>query len=140
MKILIGLSLSTLFFLASCNLNQAANSEYEYALKKLDNEVMDIHDAVMPRMSELAKLKRQMKSELKDDANSAKADSLQQFVYQIDEASEAMMNWMGEFKKPDYSNFEAAKAVYAQEKVKITNVREKMLSTISSAKAFLSRL
>ncbi len=140
MKTLLGSAVSLLLILASCNLNQAESSEHEYVLKKLHNEVMEIHDSVMPRMSEIAKLKREMKKMLNDNANSAKADSIQQLVYQLGEADEAMMNWMGEFKKPDYSNFEQAKSIYTKEKVKIESVRDKMITTISKAKAFQSRL
>jgi len=129
-----------LFLFSSCNLNQAENSEQEYALKKLDNEVMEIHDAVMPRMSEIGRLKRQMSEKLKENTDPQKAEGIQQMIYQLGEADEAMMNWMGEFKRPDYSNFKNAKAVYQKEKVKITAVRDKMLTTISKANAFLSTI
>lgn len=140
MKTLIGLTLPLLFIFASCNLNQGANSENEYALKKLHNEVMDIHDSVMPRMSEIGKLKRQLNEKLEENADSVNSESIQQMVYQLGEADEAMMNWMGEFKKPDYSDFENAQKVYEQEKSKITTVRNKMMSTISKAKALQESL
>lgn len=139
MKAILGLLVTT-FLLFSCNLNQAANSEQDYVLKKLHNEVMQIHDDVMPRMSEIGRIKRQFKDFLKDGVYEAKADSIQQLIYQLDEADESMMNWMGEFKKPDYSNFENAQAVYANEKVKITNVKLKMESTIQKAQTFKSQL
>ena len=140
MKVIVSLLLPIFALLASCNLNQASNSEEEYVLKKLHNEVMDVHDGVMPRMSEIGRLKRKLKDYLNEDEPHVKTDSIQQLIYQLDEADEAMMNWMGEFKKPDYSNFDAAKSMYEQEKVKIANVQDKMISTIDKVQSFLTRL
>jgi len=130
------LSLSVIIIL-SCNLDQKSG-EAEYALKKLHTEVMDIHDDVMPKMSSINKLERQLKQKLKDP-EVPKKDTIQQLVYQLEEADEAMMNWMSAFKKPDYANFEAAQKLYASEKEKIKVVRDKMNSTISKAQVFLNR-
>lgn len=130
------LSLSVIIIL-SCNLDQKSGEE-EYALKKLHTEVMDIHDEVMPKMSSINKLERQLKQKLKDP-EVAKKDTIQQLVYQLEEADEAMMNWMSDFKKPDYADFEAARKLYTSEKEKIIVVRDKMNSTISKAQVFLNR-
>lgn len=130
------LSLSVVIIL-SCNLDQNTG-EAEYALKKLHTEVMDIHDEVMPKMSSINKLERQLKQKLKDP-EAVKKDTIQQLIYQLDEADDAMMNWMSAFKKPDYANFEAAQKLYASEKEKIIVVRDKMNSTISKAQLFLNR-
>jgi len=140
MKAVIRLLLPFVVLFASCNLNQAANSEDQYALKKMHNEVMEVHDGVMPRMSEIGRLKRKLKSYLTEEDQHPKADSIQQLIYQLDEADEAMMNWMGQFKKPDYSNFDIAKSIYDTEMVKIVKVRNKMLSTITKVQEFDSRL
>ena len=135
MRAFLLLSLSVITIL-SCNLNQNSGEE-EYALKKLHAEVMDIHDEVMPKMSTINKLERRLKQKLEDPAAPNK-ESIQQLIYQLDEADDAMMNWMSAFKKPDYSNFEAAKSIYATEKEKIIVVKDKMNSTISKAQMFLS--
>lgn len=120
----------------SCNLDQKSG-EVEYVLKKLHTEVMDIHDDVMPKMSSINKLERELKSRL-EDPDVIKKDTIQQLIYQLDEADDAMMNWMSEFKKPDYKNFEAAEQVYLLEKSKIIAVRQKMNSTISKAQVFIN--
>ena len=140
MKSILSLLTLSLFLFSSCNLNQAENNEQEYILKKLHNDVMQIHDDVMPKMSEIGRLKRQLKDFQKEGKHSEKADSIQLFIYQLQEADESMMNWMGDFKKPDYSNFENAQTIYAKEKVKITNVKNTMESTIRKAQAFISLL
>jgi len=134
MRPFLFLSLSVIIIL-SCNLNQS-NGEAEYALKKLHTEVMDIHDEVMPKMSSINKLDRQLKQRLKDP-DVVKKDTIQQLIYQLEEADDAMMNWMSAFKKPDYANFEAAQQLYASEKEKIIVVRNKMNSIISKAQVFL---
>lgn len=136
MRLFLLLCLSV-FIVLSCNLDQKTG-EAEYNLKKLHTEVMDIHDEVMPKMSTINKLERQLKQKLNDPQH-AKADSIQQLIYQLDEADDAMMNWMGTFKKPDYSKVEAAQQIYAAEKEKIIAVRDKMNSTISKAQVFLNR-
>jgi len=135
MRTFLTLALSVLFIL-SCNLNQK-KGETEYVLKKLHSEVMDIHDEVMPKMSSINKLERELKSRL-EDPEVNKKDSIQQLIYQLDEADDAMMNWMSEFKTPDYEDFEAAEQVYILEKSKINAVKSKMNSTISKAQLFLN--
>lgn len=130
--------LTSTILLISCNFNQI-DSEAEYALKKMHDNVMEIHDEVMPRMTEIGKLKRQLKRKLKED-NVVKQDSIQQYIYQLEEADNAMMNWMGDFKKPSFEDIKAAEQVYITEKQKIIVVRDKMNSTISNVEMFLSRL
>lgn len=137
MKALFTIIVCTLL-IAACNLNQNSG-EAEYLLKKMHSEVMDIHDNVMPMMSDINKLRRQLGQKL-EDPEVTKQDSIQQFIYQLEEADNAMMDWMSDFKKPDYSNPAAAEALYKSEKVKIQAVEIKMNSTISKAKAFLSRI
>lgn len=129
---------TTSLILFSCNLNQNAG-EAEYALKKMHTEVMEIHDEVMPRMSDIGKLKKQLKEKL-NSPETTKQDSIQQLIYQLEEADNAMMDWMGNFKKPNYKEAEAAEKVYLSEKKKIIVVRDKMNSTISAARLFLDRL
>ena len=140
MKSILSLLTLSLFLFSSCNLNQNENNEQDYILKKLHNEVMQIHDDVMPKMSEIGRLKRQLKDFQKEGKHTEKADSIQLFIYQLQEADESMMNWMGDFKKPDYSNFENAQTIYAKERVKITNVKNTMESTIRKAQAFIAAL
>lgn len=131
--------LASTFILFSCNFNQT-DGEAEYALKKMHIDVMEIHDAVMPRMSEINRLKRQLKGKLNSDETSLKQDSIQQFIYQLEEADNAMMDWMGNFKKPSYKDPVAAEQVYVAEKQKIIVVQDKMNSTISKVEMFVSRL
>lgn len=137
MRALTLLFTSTLL-LMSCNFNQI-DGEAEYALKKMHTEVVEIHDVVMPRLSEIGRLKRQLKEKL-EAPNAVKQDSMQQFIYRLDEADNAMMNWMGEFKKPSYEDVKAAEKIYQTEKQKIIAVRDKMNSTISDVELFMSRL
>lgn len=97
------------------------------------HEVMSIHDAVMPEMSTLHNLKRQLKTLAVD---SVETDSVRILVKAIDDADEGMMSWMATFKEPQDQS--AAEAYLKEEKVKIQKVSDDMHQAISSAQAYLN--
>lgn len=104
-------------------------------------EVMAIHDSVMPKTGEIFKLKKQ----LSVFENSIKDSLVILNIYRIKnmlvEADDAMMNWMHEFREADpMLSFEEKQMYYSDEKRKITEVKFKMLASIDSAKSFIKLL
>lgn len=99
---------------------------------------MDAHDAVMPKMSDTNRLRKTLSKQL-ETAEGMRKDSIQDFIYRLTDADEAMMNWMSGWKKPSYTDQIAAEKIYAEEQVKIEAVADKMLGTIETVEAFLAR-
>lgn len=124
-------------FLVACN-SSGVDSDVKYKLDNLHQEVMDVHDAVMPELGTINKLRKQLKKRLKDDTETQK-DKIQDLIYRLGDADDAMMTWMGEFKKPSYKDEAAARSLYAEEKIKITAVDQKMKKVIADAQNFLAQ-
>jgi len=109
-------------------------SAEEKELDALYRTVMSIHDDVMPEMSTIRKLGKQVKKH-----NDAATTSYKSISKKLDDEGEGMMNWMHEFKKPDYKQYDVSKKYLLQEKEKIERVREGMLTAIEEAKILINQ-
>ena len=112
--------------------------------KKPDNqkimidEVMAIHDEVMPKMDEIMSLKSSLDSVSKVSSDSVKARELSSA---LEVADNKMMDWMEEYN-PDLLKGKSADEItkyYADEKAKISGVKDLTNKSIEDAKAFLSK-
>jgi hypothetical protein len=102
----------------------------------LYNEVMDIHDEVMPRMEDLYNIKKDIEERLKDTKGLAagQKEKLQKKLAQVDSVSKLMMTWMHEFNPPPDSADKAQTQAYLKselERIKI--VKQAMLKTIADS-------
>ena len=68
----------------------------------LYDEVMKIHDEVMPKMNDLYKMKEALKKQLSEspDLTEDKRKELEAQIAKLEEASKSMMVWMREFNPP----------------------------------------
>lgn len=68
----------------------------------LYDEVMKIHDEVMPKMNDLYKMKEALKKQLSEtpDVADDKRKELEAEIAKLEEASKSMMVWMREFNPP----------------------------------------
>jgi len=107
----------------------------EAALDKLFDEVMVVHDDVMPKTATIHRLKKKLKNNQTDE----NASSITVAIQQLDIADEGMMQWMEDFKKPKNKPFEEAKAYYENEKVRITKVKKDIHSAISIAEELIPK-
>ncbi|MBK9150723.1 MAG: hypothetical protein IPM26_06855 [Saprospiraceae bacterium] len=99
-------------------------------------EVMEIHDAVMPEMSTIHSLKRELKAITLSDET--RRTLVQNELKKLDDADEAMMSWMAAFAPPDE---QAQRTKYLEtEKQKIQAVSDEMWAAINSAKVLLDSL
>ena len=112
--------------------------------KKPDNqkimidEVMAIHDEVMPKMDEIMSLKSSLDSVSKVSADSVKARELSSA---LEVADNKMMDWMEEYN-PDLLKGKSSEEIskyYADEKAKISSVKDLTDKSIEDAKAFLKK-
>ena len=111
--------------------------------EQLYKEVMEIHDAVMPKMSEINRVKRQLQDlyevdNSKDDAVKTKLN------FSIDEliaAENSMMDWMKAFKAPKTTDSDEHVVSYLkEEKLKISRVSDQMLSSLENGTILMEQL
>ncbi len=106
----------------------------------LYNQVLDVHDEVMPQMDEIERLKRELKEQIANtpDLVVEKKQKLEQVISNLDSAGMAMMDWMHELvpldELPDSVDTEEARAYYESEMERIKKVRELMAEAIAKAK------
>jgi len=137
------LYLAVVFLVMACTQKSEQSHEHhesstpESANQVLYNEVMDIHDEVMPRMEDLYNAKKDLQEKITNTPAMAEEERLQleQRIIHIDSVSNLMMVWMRQFNPlPDSADQEAARAYLESEMEKIKNVREAMLSTLEAEK------
>lgn len=103
----------------------------------LYDQVMDIHDEVMPRMDDIERLKRELKEEITNtpDMVAERKAELEQVISNLDSAGTAMMDWMHKFNPlPDSADQEDAREYLENEMEKIKKVRDQMNESIEKAK------
>lgn len=102
----------------------------------LYNEVMDVHDEVMPKMDDLYKAKKNLQEKLKDSTlHDTTRMRMQTLVRDLDQASESMMVWMREFNPlPDSTGEDKARQYLEGEMVRIQKVKKDMLEALERAK------
>jgi hypothetical protein len=106
--------------------------------QKLYEQVMDVHDEVMPKMDDLYKLRRELQ-QLQSDSTTVPADqrkALEDAIIKIDSASEGMMVWMREFDPPKELAEADLKKYLLEQMEKVKRVREDILEALKSANEF----
>ena len=101
----------------------------------LYNEVMEVHDEVMPKLNDLYKAKTSLQTLLAMPGlgESEKAE-INNKIARIDSASEGMMVWMRQFNPPaDSSEIEEARTYLESELVKVKKVRQDILEALAAA-------
>ena len=121
----------TLLFIA---LVVACSPSKENELKTLKDEVMAIHDEVMPKIGDLRKVRMELES-LSDSlmaTDSTRAMELSSLAADISDASEGMMVWMRNYEPEFEGTEEEIKAYLEGQKVSIQKVKEDMLESMES--------
>lgn len=103
----------------------------------LYDEVMDIHDEVMPKMNDLYKAKTSMQTRLElPGVSDTEREQIKQTIARIDSASEGMMVWMRQFDPlHDSVGEDKARAYLEKELVKVKAVREDILRALETARS-----
>lgn len=135
------LLLLIMVFIAGCttkkNNGEHSHDEHDSANQALYDEVMKVHDEVMPKMNDIYKLKEQLKKEIANAPGlvEGKRKEIESAIRQLDSASEGMMVWMRNFNPlPDSLGEEKARKYLEEQKAKVNKVKEDMLQAIDEAK------
>jgi hypothetical protein len=129
-----------LFFLFSCK------SERTDEISNLKEEVIGIHDEVMPFMGELKSLKKEVEIKSKglheQDSilNNDRINELDLLAGQLDSAFDGMFVWMRQYKSPEEGmDREDAKIYLLEQKEKVKLVNEEIKIALASAKKELGK-
>lgn len=119
-----------ILFLTGCGGKGGDNGEKDNQV--LYNEIMDIHDEVMPKTEQLYNISKQLKGNLKDATMDAERELLQDQIDYFDSVNKMMMDWMHEFKPlPDTTSEQAARQYYEAHLKKVKLVREAILTALN---------
>ena len=138
---------------AACNSNtektgdaQNTDTAAQQAEEKVWSEMMEIHDAVMPKMADMNRISRELKPYMEEGALEDKTllEEVNLALKQLETADEGMMDWMGELQQLKVlradKDHEAIMAYLEAEKEKITKVQDDMLSSLEHGSKVLEKL
>ncbi|GAB2615261.1 hypothetical protein [Belliella aquatica] len=127
--------LSTALILFSCSGEQVDENQI------LKDEVIAIHDEVMPYMGDLKSLRKKIneKSEVLEEqdsvVNSEKVLELKLLAKDLDDAFEGMFVWMRQFKNSyEEMGEEEIKSYLQEQKVLVSKVRDDINRSMAAAK------
>lgn len=102
----------------------------------LYDQVMDIHDEVMPRTEDLHNLKQKLQEQISaaPDMVVEERQKLERRIARLDSVDKMMMDWMHYFNLPDSLTDEAKREYLESQMEKIKQVREAIQEAIASEK------
>lgn len=147
MKLLIILSLAGMIGM-SCKRKTAdvqTNGNAASAdLQNFENEIMKVHDEVMPKMTNINKLSTQLR-DIKSrtgktpEGQPVAIEGLDETLQALREAEQGMMDWMKNYSEIKASlTEENLKKFYEKELQKIMSVKDNMLNSIEKANSWLA--
>lgn len=101
----------------------------------LYDQVMDIHDEVMPKMNDIEAYKKKLKDQIATgpDLVPEERKKLERRISNLDSVGRMMMDWMHHFDPPaDSLGAEAYREYMEAQMEKVKKVREAMLEIINS--------
>lgn len=110
---------------------------------KLNAEVMDIHNGIMPKMGEMHRLKRQLTSykEIIPDDSVALKISVINSIMQLAKSEDMMSDWMSNYKYPNPEAKHEDLIVYLRnQKDSIKRVSDTMYVSLGIAKVFIPKM
>lgn len=149
MKKLTLLFLLAMFSMMSCTKSgdhsgmhhDADQAQEEGPNQALYNQMMDVHDEVMPKMDDIMRLKRVLQEEIANtpDMVIERKQELEAIISNLDSASNAMMDWMHRLHEfnplADSIDQEKAREYLESEMEEIKKVKDLINSSIEKAKA-----
>lgn len=144
-------------FLASCDntpktpkeTTPELTAEEKIEAKRVE-EVMKVHDDVMPKMADISRVRRILKEHVKKNPDIAteKAAEINAMITHLDAADEGMMTWMGDWtdsqaqvqKYKEAKNHTAMMKYLDMQMISISKVRDDMLHSIKSGEELAKSL
>lgn len=110
------------------------------------DEVMEIHDEVMPKMGAIHQATKKLKEQWENNAelDSGLKDEISIAIEKLETADEAMWEWMHQLRQLDKlraaESHDAIMTYLAQQKTSMTKVRQQMLNSLESADSLITRI
>lgn len=105
------------------------------AQQVLYNQMMDIHDEVMPLSENLYNITKDLKAQLKEAKVDSVKTSLEKRIRYVDSVNNMMMDWMRKFPPlPDTTNEETARVYYETGLEKVKQVKEAIYTALEKEK------
>ena len=147
-KLILLLALAGPVFWMGCGGGTADSDATATDSTKLEEEawdkMMEVHDAVMPKMAEMNRVSRELKALSEGTDDKAQLERINNAVENLESASEGMMAWMGELQQPKKlraeKSHEEIMAYFREETEEITEVKEQMLNSLEQGQALLQEL
>jgi len=108
----------------------------------LYDQIMSVHDEVMPKSDQLYQLKKELQDKIAKsiELNEDGKRQLKQTIKELDSADHSMMEWMHKFKPlPDSANQELAREYLENEMERIKKVRDLINSSLEKARGELGK-
>jgi regulator of replication initiation timing len=118
----------------------ACTDQKKEAQDRLFDEVMAIHDSIMPAMRDITNLQKEVKARLDELDSTAQIEEnrLQMERQRLDSAHNAMMEWMRAFEKDfEGKTHEEVMEYLENQKERIQGVEQMMEESISQTQEFL---
>jgi len=136
------LAFLVMLVLASCN----SLSKEEKKFDTLMQEVIDVHDEVMPKMGEISALIKYLDPKIDSTEIGRSHEKAQQ---DLKDSYDFMMKWMSDFSdnfphhtedsKMDEDKLSSQMKLLQQEKVEVTKLKDQINSSIKNAKKLLEK-
>lgn len=114
-------------------------------LQHYEDEVMKIHDEVMPKMSEIQRLISQLngikaKAGENSEGTPVMIEGLDDALNSLREAEQGMMDWMKNYSdRKTKVTGDLQRVFYERELEKITQVKDNMLNSIEKANSWIAQ-
>ncbi|HLF64508.1 MAG TPA: hypothetical protein VI603_12180 [Saprospiraceae bacterium] len=133
-----------LFLLSAIVVVACAGSQQKTRQKdivSLEKNIMQIHDEVMPKMSEIARLIPALETEAKNsNLDSILHQQIAKSIAELNAGDSLMWEWMHNYKMPENVSPDSIHAYLQSEKARISKVRDAMLTGIKNAESLLQKL
>jgi DNA-binding ferritin-like protein (Dps family) len=134
-----------IFLSIACNpQRQKEIIEAQTQRDRLYDEVMAVHDEVMPHMRDIRRYKEQIRDKIQSMAREGVTDQreiqvLNNLIDQLESADDAMMGWMRAFGGRDIAQLddEASIKYLEEQKQEIEKVKKEMETALSNAREAL---
>ena len=136
-------------FFTSCNNSEKKTDSLQIKADSLEKEVIEGHNIAMPKSMKIPNLQKEAK-QLLDSINKLPAkeqqasvsykEKLETLLKDLDDAYAAMDKWMNEFNLDSFKNNTEQRIQYlSEEKMKVGNVKEALLSSLQKDDSILKK-
>lgn len=121
-------------------MSSSCKSQEEKRAEALKKEVHQLHDDLMLKSEDLAKLKRDLGKQLKHAKNPIQSGAMKGIILLINAAQSFMDDWMKMYKEPDMEkDLDAAIKYYEKQLSELERMQSEMLEAEGKAKEWIEK-